>query len=93
MASVVELSELAVMVLKKYSLSTCGLAELASEVGVDGTNALDNWKSIVFSIEEVKFAIHDAYTFYCVGDELIRMIEESSLLAAALMLCFCFYFL
>ncbi|KAK2640300.1 hypothetical protein Ddye_028095 [Dipteronia dyeriana] len=73
MASVVELSELAVRVLKKYSLSTCGLAELASEVGFVGTNALDNWKSIVFSIEEIKFAIHDAYTVYRVGDKLIRM--------------------
>ncbi|KAK4849860.1 hypothetical protein QYF36_001433 [Acer negundo] len=77
MTSVVDLSELAVRVLKKPDLSTCGFAELASEVGIDvkpaGTKA-PNWKSIVFSNEEIKFAILDAYTIYRIGDKLFGMV-------------------
>ncbi|KAK3199684.1 hypothetical protein Dsin_023099 [Dipteronia sinensis] len=77
MTSVVELNELAARVLKKPDLSTYGLAELASEVGIDvkpaGTKA-PNWKSIVFSNEEIKFAILDAYTIYCIGDKLLGMV-------------------
>ena len=77
LTSVVELSELAARVLKKPNLSTFGLVELASEIGIEvklaGTKA-PNWKSIVFSNEEIKFAILDACTIYRIGYKLLGMV-------------------
>ncbi|KAL5786660.1 hypothetical protein ACOSQ2_009052 [Xanthoceras sorbifolium] len=85
--SIVELGELAVRVLKKPNLSTCGLAGLAKEVGVNaadasskgssaaaGSSNAPNWKSIAFTDQQIKDAIQDAYTTYLVGDKLLEMV-------------------
>ncbi|KAL5850876.1 hypothetical protein ACOSQ4_008889 [Xanthoceras sorbifolium] len=85
--SIVELGELAVRVLKNPNLSTCGLADLAREVGVNAADASSrgssaaagstnapNWKSIAFTDQQIKDAIQDAYTTYLVGDKLLEMI-------------------
>ncbi|KAL5850878.1 hypothetical protein ACOSQ4_008891 [Xanthoceras sorbifolium] len=75
------------MVLKKPNLSTCGLADLAREVGIDaeasssstgsssapGSSNAYNWKSIAFTDQQIKDAIQDAYTTYLVGDKLLEM--------------------
>ncbi|KAL5783732.1 hypothetical protein ACOSP7_008761 [Xanthoceras sorbifolium] len=74
---IVELGELAVRVLKKPNLSTCGLADLAREVGVNASaprSYAHNWKSIVFTAQQIKDAIQDAYTTYLVGDKLLEMV-------------------
>ncbi|KAL5853815.1 hypothetical protein ACOSQ3_008933 [Xanthoceras sorbifolium] len=85
--SIVELGELAVRVLKKPNLSTCGLADLAREVGIDaeasssstgsssapGSSNAYNWKSIAFTDQQIKDAIQDAYTTYLVGDKLLEI--------------------
>ncbi|KAL5853814.1 hypothetical protein ACOSQ3_008932 [Xanthoceras sorbifolium] len=74
---IVELGELAVRVLKKPNLSTCGLADLAREVGVNASaprSYAHNWKSIVFTDQQIKDAILDAYTTYLVGDKLLEMV-------------------
>ncbi|KAL5850880.1 hypothetical protein ACOSQ4_008893 [Xanthoceras sorbifolium] len=70
--SLVELSELAVRVLKKPNLSTCGLADLAREVGIDaeassssstgsssapGSSNAPNWETIVFTDQQINDAI------------------------------------
>ncbi|KAK4852376.1 hypothetical protein QYF36_023484 [Acer negundo] len=73
MASVVELNELAVRELKKPILSTCGLDELASEVGIEVKPfKASKWKSTVFTNKEneIKYAIEDADTIYRIGYKL-----------------------
>ena len=38
-----------------------------------------NWKAMVFSDEEIKYAIHDAYTCGVIGDKLLRILDAVTL--------------
>ncbi|KAL4636604.1 hypothetical protein ACB092_03G020900 [Castanea dentata] len=74
----VELGHLAARVLKKPNLDGCVLVELASEVGVyyeepKGVTFSD-WGARVFSHEQVKYAIHDAYASYLIGNHLLSLL-------------------
>ena len=73
----VEVGYLAAKVLKKANIDKKGLAELAGEVGMDikePTGICSEWNAIVFSDEEIKFAIHNAYTSYVIGNKLCDMV-------------------
>ncbi|KAL5783745.1 hypothetical protein ACOSP7_008774 [Xanthoceras sorbifolium] len=43
-----------------------------------GTPCL-NWNAMVFSDEEMKYAIHDAYTCYVIGDKLLGILDAVNL--------------
>ncbi|KAL5786662.1 hypothetical protein ACOSQ2_009054 [Xanthoceras sorbifolium] len=84
-ASSVEVGDLAARVLKKPSLIKCGLEDLAREVGLNSmelatgskgaTGSSPDWNARVFSEEEIKVAIHEAYTCYCIGNHLLGMLD------------------
>ena len=77
----VHLANLAEKVLEKPNLLTSHSSEdLATEVGVDSVRTTElktapNWFARVFTDEEVKYAIHEAYTCYCVGNKLLSMVN------------------
>ena len=76
----VELGHLAARVLKKPSLDGCGLVELASEVGVyyeleePKSVTFSDWGARVFSHEQVKYAMHDAYASYLIANNLLNLL-------------------
>nr|XP_023893396.1 uncharacterized protein LOC112005382 [Quercus suber] len=74
----VELGHLAARVLKKPNLDWCGLVELASEVGVyheePKSVTFSDWGARVFSHEQVKCAIHDAYASYLIANNLLSLL-------------------
>uniref|UniRef100_A0A2N9FJW8 3'-5' exonuclease domain-containing protein n=1 Tax=Fagus sylvatica TaxID=28930 RepID=A0A2N9FJW8_FAGSY len=74
----VELGHLAARVLKKPNLDECGLVELASEVGVyyeePKSVTFSDWGARVFSNEQVKYAIHDAYASYLIANNLLSLL-------------------
>ncbi|XP_059435531.1 uncharacterized protein LOC132168552 [Corylus avellana] len=78
----VELGHLAARVLKKPNLDDdgCDLVELASEVGLfygepkSVNNAFSDWTARVFSHEQVKHAIYDAYASYMVANSLLSLL-------------------
>ena len=66
----VEVGFLAAKILKKPNVENYGLAELAGEVGMDRKEPIGDcpdWNAKVFSHEEVKYAVHNAYTSYVLG--------------------------
>ena len=69
---------LAARVLKKPNLDGCGLVELASEVGVyyeeQKSITFSNWGARVFSHEQVKYAIRDAYASYLIANNLLSLL-------------------
>nr|XP_011468401.1 PREDICTED: uncharacterized protein LOC105352592 [Fragaria vesca subsp. vesca] len=70
----VELDRLAAMILKKPSLKKKGVYELAGEIGLHVkpvTGTCPKWDAKVFSEEEIKYAIHDVYAFYLIGEKLL----------------------
>ncbi|XP_030957284.1 uncharacterized protein LOC115979398 [Quercus lobata] len=73
----VEVGFLAAKILKKPNVENHGLAELAGEVGMDIKEPIGecpDWDAKVFSNEEVKYAVHNAYTSYVIGNKLFDML-------------------
>ncbi|KAM4118916.1 hypothetical protein ACJW30_03G019100 [Castanea mollissima] len=73
----VELGFLAAKILKKPNVENHGLAELAGEVGMDIKEPIvecPDWNAKVFTNEEVKYAVHNAYTSYVIGNKLCDML-------------------
>ncbi|KAM4108079.1 hypothetical protein ACB094_03G017900 [Castanea mollissima] len=73
----VEVGFLAAKILKKPNVENHGLAELAGEVGMDIKEPIGecpDWNAKVFSNEEVKHAVHNAYTSYVIGNKLFDML-------------------
>lgn len=70
-------------VLKKPNLNACGLAELGREVGLNFVAAAaDNlsrttidWKSMAFTHEQIKNAVHDACVSDIIGNRLVGMLH------------------
>ena len=73
----VEVGYLAAKILKKGNVVKYGLSELAGEVGMDikePIGARPDWHAVAFSDEEVKYAVHNAYTSYVIGNKLLDML-------------------
>nr|XP_023898604.1 uncharacterized protein LOC112010495 [Quercus suber]XP_023898605.1 uncharacterized protein LOC112010495 [Quercus suber]XP_023898606.1 uncharacterized protein LOC112010495 [Quercus suber]XP_023898607.1 uncharacterized protein LOC112010495 [Quercus suber]XP_023898608.1 uncharacterized protein LOC112010495 [Quercus suber] len=73
----VEVGFLAAKILKKPNVENHGLVELAGEVGMDIKEPIGecpDWNAKVFSNEEVKYAVHNAYTSYVIGNKLFDML-------------------
>jgi len=73
----VEVGYLAAKILKKGKADKYGLSELAGEVGMDikePTGARPDWHAVAFSDEEVKYAVHNAYASYVIGNKLLDML-------------------
>ncbi|XP_075658584.1 uncharacterized protein LOC142628355 [Castanea sativa] len=61
----------------KPNVENHGLAELAGEVGMDIKEPIGecpDWNAKVFSNEEVKYAVHNAYTSYVIGNKHFDML-------------------
>uniref|UniRef100_A0A2N9HDZ8 Uncharacterized protein n=1 Tax=Fagus sylvatica TaxID=28930 RepID=A0A2N9HDZ8_FAGSY len=68
---------LAAKILKKAYIEKKRLAELAGEVGMDIKQPIGecpDWNVTVFSDEEIKYAMHNSYTSYVIGNKLFGMI-------------------
>nr|POF00845.1 hypothetical protein CFP56_73040 [Quercus suber] len=73
----VEVGFLAAKILKKPNVENYGLAELADEVGMDMEEPISecpDWNAKVFSDEDVKYAVHNAYTSCVIGNKLYDML-------------------
>ncbi|XP_075657383.1 uncharacterized protein LOC142627413 [Castanea sativa] len=73
----VEVGYLAAKILKKGNVDKYGLSKLAAEVGLDlkePTGTRPDWHAVAFSEEEVKYAVHNAYTSYVIGNKLLDML-------------------
>ena len=73
----VEVGFLAAKILKKPNIEKYGFAELAGEIGMDiklPIGECPDWNAKVFSHEEIKYAIHNAYTSYVIGNKLLGML-------------------
>ena len=73
----VEVGFLAAKILKKPKVENYGLAELAGEVGMDMEEPISecpDWNAKVFSDEDVKYAVHNAYTSCVIGNKLYDML-------------------
>ena len=73
----VEVGYLAAKILKKPNVEQYGLAELAGEVGMDIKEPISecpDWNAKVFSHEDVKYAVHNAYTSYVIGNKVLDML-------------------
>lgn len=77
----VELGHLAARVLKKPHISSFGLAKLAREVGIhnplaSGFNGYaPSWSARAFSNEQIKFAAHEAFAYYVIGDRVLSSLD------------------
>ncbi len=73
----VEIGYLAAKIMRKPDIEKNGLAELAGEVGMDIKQPIGkcpDWNAKVFSDEEIKYAMHNAYTSYVMGNKLFGMV-------------------
>lgn len=73
----VEIGYLAAKVPKKSNIEKSNLVSLAKEVGMDIKEPFSrcpDWKAIVFSDEEIKYAVYNAYTSYVMGNKLLGML-------------------
>ncbi|KAM3752427.1 hypothetical protein ACB098_03G017800 [Castanea mollissima] len=73
----VEVGFLAAKILKKPNVENYGLTELAGEVGMDieePSSESPDWNAKVFSDEDVKYAVHNAYTSCVIGNKLFDML-------------------
>ncbi|KAL4636608.1 hypothetical protein ACB092_03G021300 [Castanea dentata] len=73
----VEIGYLAAKVLKKADTEKSNLVSLAKEVGMDIEEPFcrcPDWSAIVFSDEEIKYAVYNAYTSYVIGNKLLGML-------------------
>ncbi|CAI9105367.1 OLC1v1004275C1 [Oldenlandia corymbosa var. corymbosa] len=73
-----DIQELAACVLKNRSLLYCPeLSDLARRIGFEiqgideSTASPPDWGAIVFTEEEIKYAIQDAHSCYCIGKKLL----------------------
>jgi hypothetical protein len=88
----VELGHLAARVLKKPNLDDgCDLVELASEVGLfygepKSVDTFSDWTARVFTHEQVKHAIYDAYASYRIADSLLGLLYLARVLYVGLVL-------
>ena len=67
----VELGHLAARILKKPKIEKYGLIDLAGEVGMDikqPSGECPNWKAKLFLDEEIKYAVHNVYISYVIGN-------------------------
>jgi|UniRef100_A0A2N9G2R7 hypothetical protein len=72
----IDVGFLAADILKKPDIENSGLAELAGEVGEDHIKdpifgQFPDWNARVFSKEQMKYAMHNAYTSYVLGKKLL----------------------
>ncbi|OMO54316.1 hypothetical protein CCACVL1_27892 [Corchorus capsularis] len=69
---------IAARVLKDRRLEKCSLAELSNKVGLNFGDEIQSlvipWDHVVFTIDEVKFVVHDVYRCYALGNKLIGML-------------------
>ena len=73
----VEVGHLAARILKKPNIENYGLAKLACEVGMNIKEPIGespNWNARVFSEEQIKYAMHNAYTSFLIGKKLFEML-------------------
>ncbi|KAL4636617.1 hypothetical protein ACB092_03G022200 [Castanea dentata] len=73
----VEVGYLAAKILKKGNINHYGLLQLAGEVGMDikePVHSYINWNAVAFSDKEVKYAVHNAYSSYVIGNKLLDML-------------------
>ncbi len=73
----VEVVYFAAKILKKPNIEMCGLVELASEVGMDIKEPIierPDWNAIGLSQGQIKYAVHNAYTSYVIGNKLLGML-------------------
>ena len=76
-STVVQLGYFASKCLKKAHIKDYGLAELACEVGIDTKESISecpDWSAEFFTLEQIKYAVHDAYTTYVIGKKLLNML-------------------
>lgn len=76
-STVVQLGYFASKCLKKAHIKDYGLAELACEVGMDIKESISecpDWSAGFFTLEQIKYAVHDAYTTYVIGKKLLNML-------------------
>nr|POF04299.1 hypothetical protein CFP56_16356 [Quercus suber] len=72
----VEIGYLAAKVLKKANIEKSNLVSLTEEVGTDVKELISrcpDWRAIVFSDEEIKYAVYNAYTSYVIGNKLLPL--------------------
>ncbi|KAK2640270.1 hypothetical protein Ddye_028065 [Dipteronia dyeriana] len=55
--------------------SKAKVATSLPETGAGATACPNNWKARVYSDEEIKYAIHDAYTCCVIGDKLLGILD------------------
>jgi hypothetical protein len=73
----VDIGYLAAKIMRKPDIEKNGIAELAGEVGMDIKQPIGkcpDWNAKVFSDEEIKYAMHNAYTSYVIGNKLFGMV-------------------
>ncbi|XP_030958504.1 uncharacterized protein LOC115980395 [Quercus lobata] len=77
-STVVQLGYFASKCLKKAHIKDYGLAELACDVGMDMKESIISecldWSAEFFTLEQIKYAVHDAYTTYVIGKKLLNML-------------------
>ncbi|KAL5783739.1 hypothetical protein ACOSP7_008768 [Xanthoceras sorbifolium] len=62
------------------SSDSCPQADSKASVLATGTGtSCPNWNAMVFSDEEMKYAIHDAYKCYVIGDKLLGILQAVKL--------------
>ncbi len=75
--TVVELGYFAAKILKKPNIKKYDLAKLATEVGMDIKEPIcecPNWDVEVFSQEQIKYGVHNAYNCYVIGKKLLDVL-------------------
>ena len=68
-------------ILRKPNIEGYGLKELADEVGMhieEPIGACPDWNAIVFSMDQIKHAVHNANTSYVIVDKLLRKVDPNS---------------
>ena len=80
--SCVEVGHFAARILKDPAIEKYGLPELAVLTGIDikepNIKYLDwIWNSRMLSEEHIKYAMHNAYTYYVIGNKLLKMLHGS----------------
>ncbi|KAK7832945.1 hypothetical protein CFP56_026080 [Quercus suber] len=70
--------ELLGLILRKPNIEGYGLKELADEVGMhieEPIGECPDWNAREFSMEQIKYAVHNANTSYVIVDKLLRLCE------------------
>ena len=70
----IDVGYLAARIWKEPNIERYGLVELAGEVGMNIKEPIGecpDWNDSVFSDEQMKYAVHNAYTSYVIGNKLL----------------------